>query len=303
MPEGSNKGLVTLNVIQLVIIAILAYLLFDGNKNIVDLKENVATSTEEISELKADILDTRENLEKVREERIALGLSVDSLDNQINEINQVVVQLERKNSISRSEIRKLTSKVSALNENIEQHKQEIAQLTEENQHLVENVDSLSKENTTLSENVQTLSVEKDHLEHDLKIASILTAEGLEITGLKDNDKELGKQPFNGNKLARFKVTFNIGDNKAAKHNKKRFYMRMITPAGKCFSDSRNGGGKFTDHEGHVNEFTMSKELVFENTNQWLSMVMLKGFQYTPGNYIIQIYCEGYDIGQTSFIVK
>ena len=301
--EKSNKGLITLNVIQLIIIVVLAYLLYDSNKNIENLNNTISTNTEEISDLKADILDTKENLERVRKEREALGLSVDSLDNEIAQLDQVVAKLERQNNISRAEIRKLNTKVKNLNIDIERQKEEIQQLKVENQQLAQNVDSLSKENTALNENVEQLSVEKDHLEQDLKIASILNAENIEITGLKDNDKELGKQPFKAGKLERFKVTFNIGDNKAAKHNKKRFYLRMITPSGECFSDKRNGGGVFTDHEGNETKYTMSKDLLFENTNQWLSMVMLKGYKYVPGNYIIQIYCEGYDIGQTSFIVK
>lgn len=78
---------------------------------------------------------------------------------------------------------------------------------------------------------------------------------------------------------------------------------MITPSGECFGDKQNGGGTFKDHEGTEMKYTLSKKLLFENSNQWLSMVMPKGYNYTPGNYIIQIYCEGYDIGQTSFIVK
>jgi len=80
-------------------------------------------------------------------------------------------------------------------------------------------------------------------------------------------------------------------------------MRMITPTGECFGDKRNGGGTFKDHDGNELKYTLSKSIKFENSKQWLSMVMPKGFNYTSGNYIIQIYCEGYDVGQTSFIVK
>lgn len=303
MAQGSNKGLLTLNIVQLIIIGVLAYLLFDSNQKIDNLNTSVSTKSEEIDGLKSDIMATRENLEKIKAEREALGLSIDSLNSEISQLDDVVARLETKNNISRAEIKKLNSKVANLNLDIEKQRAEIVQLKKENQVLVQNVDSLSKQNTALNENVEQLSVEKDHLQRDLKIASILSAQGIEVVGLKDNDKEITDQPFKASKLDRFKVTFTIADNKVAEHNKKRFYLRLITPSGECFSDSRNGGGVTKDHEGSELKYTMSKELLFENTSQWLSMVMLKGFNYTPGNYIIQIYCEGYDIGQTSFIVK
>ena len=220
MAESSNKGLIALNVIQLVIIAVLAYLLFDSNKNIENLNTTISTNSEEITDLKANLLDTKSNLEKVRAEREALGLSVDSLDAQLAEMDNVIAQLERKNNLSKAEIRKLTSKVSALNDQIIVQKAEIDSLNDTNKKLTQNVDSLAKENTSLNENVQQLALEKDHLQHDLKVASILHAESIEVVGLKDNDKELNSQPFSKNKLARFKVTFTIGENKAAEHNSK-----------------------------------------------------------------------------------
>ena len=303
MAEGSNKGLLTLNIIQFIIIGVLAYLLFDSNEQIESLNQNLTSTTEEVTDLKADLLDTRDNLEKVRAEREALGLSVDSLDAQIAELDKFVVQLKNQNNLSKAQIRKLNARVSTLNKEIETQQAEIDSLNEQNKKLTQNVDSLSKENSNLNQNVEQLAIEKENLQKDLKIASILNAEEIEVIGLKDNNKELTKQPFSKSKLARFKVTFSIGENKAADHNKKTFYMRMITPSGECFSDKINGGGSFKDHDGNVTKYTMKKTLLFENTNQWLSFVMPKGFNYQPGNYIIQIYCEGYDIGQKSFIVK
>ena len=101
-----------------------------------------------------------------------------------------------------------------------------------------------------------------------------------------------------------KIRLVLGDdNKAAEHNKKTFYLRLITPNGECFSDKMNGGGTLKDHDGNIVKYTLSKTLLFENTNQWLSMVMPKGFNYSAGTYTLQIYCEGYDIGQDTFNVK
>ena len=84
MSEGSNnKTLLILNAVQLVIIGVLAYLLFDSNKQIESLNNDIVVNNDEISHLKGDLLWTKENLEVIRAEREALGLSVDSLDAQI----------------------------------------------------------------------------------------------------------------------------------------------------------------------------------------------------------------------------
>ena len=301
--ESKGKGLLILNVIQLIIIGVLAFLLFNNNKEIEGLNETVSTQSKEMIGKKAELLDIKENLVRIRDEREALGLANDSLDAQIAELDGVVAQLEKKNSISRAQIRKLTANIKTMQADIDLKDNEISKLKEDNALLSENVDSLSKTTTKLSLNLDSISIENEHMTKDLKWASVLNAESIKVQGYKESGKEYGKQPFPSKKLSQVKVTFDLADNKAAEHNKKTFYLRMITPSGECFSDKRNGGGTLTDHEGNEIKYTLNKKLAFENTNQFVSMVMLKGYNYSPGNYIIQIYCEGYDIGPSSFIVK
>jgi hypothetical protein len=257
---------------------------------VVDSKHSeIVSKTQELEDMSGD-------LARIRSEREKLGLQNDSLDKQINALNDYIIQVKKTSKFDAKKRKELEEMLTAMRSEITKKDQEIGLLKSQNDSLTTNVSTLTSEKQKLGDSLT-------HTFKELEYASILKADNIKITALKENGKEIDEVEYKGHKIDRLKIAFNLADNKAAKKNRKTFYVSLLTPTGKIFSDPNNGGGKLRTTEGEDVEYTLNQSIVFDNSNQKLSFTMLKGFNYTPGLYKINVYSEGYLIGETKFTVK
>ena len=50
-------------------------------------------------------------------------------------------------------------------------------------------------------------------------------------------------------------------------------------------------------------YTAAQEILFDNTGQKLTFLYEKGSEYTSGDYTVDIFTDGYLMGQVRFTVK
>lgn len=298
--QKNHKSLITGLILSNVVLLILVVVLFVKNSNktaeidnltgVVDNKSNeIVAKTKELEDLGMD-------LARIREERERLGLQNDSLDTQIEKLNKYIGEIKRTAKFDAKKRKELETMVAQLRLEITQKDQEIVALKQKNDSLVTNVTVLTTEKTALTDSLSSKAQE-------LAYASILKADQMKVTILKENNKEIAAEEYKANKIDRLKVSFVLADNKAAKKNNKDFHVRLITPTGNVFSDPSNGGGIIQAASGEEIPYTLSKTVQFDNSNQRLEFTMLKGFNYSPGEYKIEAFCEGHKIGNCSFKVK
>ncbi len=298
--NNSLKVILGLSIALNVALLIWAITLNNQNKEkaeqIVTLTAAVDSSSKEVTSKTSELEQVRGDLERIKEESEKLGLKNDSLDAQLVTLNSYIAKLKKNAKIDAKERKKMEELVAQLREQIIQKDQEIAQLKQQNDSLSTNLSTVTGEKQKLGDSLSNTSKE-------LKLASVLKADNITVIGIKENGKELIEKEYKHNKLDRIKITFTLADNKAAKKNSKNFYVSLVTPSGNVFSDPNNGGGTTTLADGTDVTYTLSQSLTFDNTNQQVTVTMLKGFNYTPGTYTINVYAEGYQIGAGKFIVK
>ena len=83
---------------------------------------------------------------------------------------------------------------------------------------------------------------------------------------------------------------------------KDIFMRLIEPDGAALFDLATGGGTFMV-EGKETFYTAKREILFDNSRQQVSFVYDKGNPYKEGRHIVELYADGYLIGQGSFVIK
>lgn len=296
----NQKGLITGLIISNVVLIILVLVLFLKNNDkttqietltgVVDNKSNeIVSKTKELEDLGAD-------LNRIRAEREKLGLQNDSLDSQIKQLNTYIAEIKKTSKFNASKRKELDAMVASLRLEITKKDEEIVALKSQNDSLVTNVTALSSEKVRLNDSLSTR-------EKELAYASILKADNMKVSALKENDKEISAEEYKASKIDRIKVSFVLADNKAAKKTNKDFCVRLITPTGTVFSDPNNGGGNLKTADGQEIPYTLAKNVAFDNSNQKLEFTMLKGFNYVPGVYNVEAYCEGHKIGESNFKVK
>lgn len=297
-PKGSafTKILVATNVITIILLIFLFVKMNEKDQKIEELSGTVTTQGEDIVGRTQELENLNTDLERIKGEREKLGLSNDSLDQQIAKLNGYISQIKKTGKLDAAKRKELEALVSELRAEITKKDAEIAGLTSANDSLTTTLNTSNTQRAQLGDSLSSKLKE-------LAYASILKTKEIKVTCLKTNDKELDKEEYKAKQIDRFKIMFKLQDNKAAKKNTKTFYVRLITPSGTAFSDSNNGGGSFTTAEGEDMLYTMSQNLAFDNSEQAITVMMQKGFNYVPGTYKVEVYCEGFKIGENVVKVK
>lgn len=301
--NGNNKIVKILLVLSLLINAGLligVIMLYnqssDQQQQISLLNGDLTAKDAEVVSFEKQLNSTKADLERIKEERAALGLANDSLDSQIATLNGYITQLKKTSKLDSSKRKELEKLIADLRDQILVKDQQIAQLKTQNDSLSTGITNLSAEKQRLGDSLATTANALAH-------ASILKAENFKVVALKENGKEFEGEELKGSKIDRIKLVFSIADNKAAKKNKKAFFVALTTPKGEVFSDPNNGGGLVKLADGSEVLYTMNQALDFNNANEKLTFTMLKGFNYVAGSYKLSVYSEGYKIGEGGFKVK
>ena len=301
--SSTTTALIAVIVLQLAIIGYLVYSNISKKTEIEDLTTTIDTKGEEMTAKIQELDSLNVEFERVKRQREALGLNNDSLNVQIEELNRFKKEAMATGKINAQQKRKLEGMIASLKEELVAKDKEIAELSASNKDLESKVNDLSTEKGRINDSLSGVSSVKKDLENQLAYASILKTEGLKFYAIKENGKELEGGEFKHNKISQMKIKFKIDDNKAAKKGDKTFYIAVIPPSGKTFSDPVNGGGSFTSSEGEQTEYTFSQVVNFANTNEEITFLIPKGFIYTEGKFTTKVYCEGYNIGGGTFDVK
>ncbi len=181
------------------------------------------------------------------------------------------------------------------------------------QHYVVTIDSLNTLNQTLvaekktvikqlneeKEKGNVLNQEKEELKNTIAKGSILTCFNVSAKGVYF--KKGGKKEVETNKArksTKIKVGFSLGENKIAKAGEKNVYVRIITPDGKEMAKSYDDSYKFTFNKS--SGYYAAKEAVNYGNVELSAVTYCEGQgEMVPGNYIIEITCDGAVIGNTN----
>ncbi len=169
-----------------------------------------------------------------------------------------------------------------------------------NKNLVAEKKTVLKQLDVEKEKQQTLIKEKDQLKTTIAKGSILTC--FNISAHAVNYKRGGKKESETTKAKRaekIKVSFSLGENKIAKAGEKTVYVRIITPDGKEMAKNYDENYKFTFNQS--TGYWAGRETLNYANKEISGVTYCEGHdEMVPGNYILEITCDGVIIGTTNF---
>ncbi len=303
--KKGNKAIVwiIINVVQLVAIGALVFMLMNKNQEIESLNSNLSNTETNLENTSKELFEVRDRLIATKKKYHALGIEKEGLDEKIAELDGYVAKLKGDLNMSKAERNKLKKFISDLEADLLEKDKEIKRLSEENENLITQVDTLNTANKELGQELEMVTIGKQELNDFIEAASVLSVDEMKISALKASGKEFEKEEYRAKSIDRLKIRFSLADNKAAQKDSKKFLIQLVLPSGEIFSDKNNGGGVSQLRNGTDIKYTMSKNLKFDNSGQELTFLMLKGFNYVSGNYIVNVACEGEMIGSGFFNVK
>lgn len=208
-------------------------------------------------------------------------------------------ELGKKNadlSKARSMIAQLNGKISDLVAEVEQLKAENQQLTAVNLQVTAERDTLSSQKRIVEENLASTQAEKAHVED---VGSTLHASNINISSINVKGSGKEKSTSTAKKVDVFRVSFDLDENRIAPSGTKELYVVMSAPDGKPITIPENGSGTFMTRDEGEKVFTNKVQVNYEQGKRTPVSFDWKpeGGRYQTGDYRIEIYQNGYKIGE------
>ncbi|QHT67062.1 chromosome segregation protein SMC [Rhodocytophaga rosea] len=298
--QGSRKILLTIFIGILIALNIVLFYLNFRNKEESQQKDVVIQAKD------AELDATSTKLDSISKELDLRITEVRKLGGDVEELTKAKADLEKERNTLKtataSERRRLTEKLEAYETLLTTKDEEISKLKAVNEELYSENTTLKTQKNQLNDSISAIEQQKQQLSEKVAVASALKTENLAINALNEKGKERDGGEYRAKQVDKIKIAFNLAENNVAEIESKDIYMRLIEPDGAALFDLAMGGGTFM-FEGKETFYTAKQQILFDNTRQQITFVYDKGNAYKTGKHIVELYADGYRIGQGSFVVK
>lgn len=286
---------------------VLVYFIYHEKQENLAKDEIITAKTEEVLSIKTKLDSISAELDVKIAEIQKLGGSVDSLVALKAQLEKDKQELKNSTTYSAANYnKKIKSYESILSEKdseIANLRQQLGVVTSKNEELSEKVTGLESEKQLLADSVTNYSVQNRELSEKVNLASALRAEALTVNAVSSKGKERQGGKYKAKRIDKLRVNFKLAENAVAKKNEKQIYLRILDPDGAVLSDMATGSGSFM-HNGKELIFSSSQIVTFDNSNQSVDILYGRGgIPLKDGKYAIELYSEGFKIGEGDFTVK
>jgi predicted nucleic acid-binding Zn-ribbon protein len=302
MERKNNTGLLVGLILMTILAAVFGYLYYNEHAITQKQETDIQARVNELatSEIKLD------SISKQLDARI---LEVQGLGGDIEELQKVKASLENDRIALRKGTATMSKKIKEYEEFLTKKDTEIAQLREENQQLISQNETLVQVKTELETSKQAISdsltgvISKNtELESKVTMAAALRARNVKVYAVSSKGKVREGENVKSKRIDKVRVDFILEKNPLTLADNKTIYMRIIDPTGATISDTKTGSGVF-QYNGQEQGYTVSKDVMYSNNNQDVSILYDRDAAFPSGKYTIELYSEGFSIGEGSFSVK
>jgi predicted RNase H-like nuclease (RuvC/YqgF family) len=312
MSSAPAKKINTGRVLTILLIVIMgaglgffAYKYFQEKSKNEEQELNIENLTVEIEDLETDIEDYKTDLENkdldIEEKERLLAEKEQLLQDKQRKIDQLVKQ----NKISASEAAGLKEKVTQMEYYIQKYQKEIDDLKAQVETLTVEKRNLEGKVDTITGQYRDTKTKLGEVEGKLKAAEILSARPFKFYRKKSSGKEIEEAEFRRGQMDNFKVCFDIAQNLAAERGKRTVYLQIIDPAGAVIKDDGGQSGSLRTYAGDDIAYSMATSFNFDGTaqNVCVDFPTPGTYEYEKGAHTVKVWCDGYDIGRSSFTVR
>jgi cell division protein FtsB len=225
-------------------------------------------------------------------------------------------ELSAELTAEKEKIEELLKKAKGKDWTIHQLKKETESLRKIMQGFVVQIDSLNQLNNKLTEENKVVKTKltdeqqktkelvdkNENLSGIVTVASYLKTQGLTASGIKVKSDNTGKENDRAKKIDKIRTSFTLQKNTITIPGKKWIYVRILTPDGRVLSEKTDDSNKF-DFNGVRGLYSAKKEIDYKNDDMSVTIDWLKTDEFPVGEYNVEVYADGVDIGKTKFSLK
>lgn len=298
-PKNKSYKNAIIGVLSLALVATAGFLAYDrSNKNAkIDQQQvQIATVTTEKSNLQSSFDASLARLDSMGTVANGLNAELATKNAEIAKNKEEIRSILNKKNATAAELGRAKKLIASLNEKITGMEQEIAKLTEENRVLGEEKVTLTAEKEKLTQDLTTTTGIKEELEKKVDVASTLNASNIVITpvNVKRNGKE--KVSTTAKRVDKMVVSFDVA-NRIIQTGSTDIYVLVIGPDGQPITTGP-ATGSFTTRDQGDKTYTAKVPVDLETAKtKNVAFSFEPGTTFQKGNYKIQIYQNGFLIGE------
>ncbi|MCO5233930.1 MAG: hypothetical protein LC105_11050 [Chitinophagales bacterium] len=175
---------------------------------------------------------------------------------------------------------------------------------------VENV-TLTNQKNELTETISTVQSEKSKVEEEnsklkstVNKAKILTTSNIKIIPTKSGRREKEVEVKKAKDTDALKICFDLLENRVAPTGETEMAIRIVNPSGATIQIQELGSGNLTDATtGNSIPYTYLIRPDYQNEAKTVCSIWNQSYNFTEGNYSVEIYQSGLLIGQGNFNLK
>lgn len=295
----SNKNLL-IGLLAAGLLGTWGYLLWDKNKSgekISDQQTQITSLTTEKTDLQRDFDNALARLDSVTGANNTLsGEKADLQAKYSKEIEAKKAEIRNilnKKNASDAELKRAKTMIAELNDKITTLEADVARLTGENQELTATNTTLKLEKADLETNLATTVTEKEGLEKTVDVASTFSASNIQVVPIDEKKSGKEKSTTKAKRVDKLVVSFDV-ENRIAKSGPADMYLIVTAPDGKVISDGASVLNTRTDGDKN---FTAKIPVNYEQGTRKSVQFPIQQNDFTTGNYKIEIYHNGFKIGE------
>lgn len=217
------------------------------------------------------------------------------IDKLKGEIRSILKDKNGDLSKAKAKIAELNGKINDLMTEVERLRGENEQLTASNQQLTTERDTLNSQKQQIQQSLTTTQSEKDRL---ADVGSTLHASNINITAIDVKGSGKEKATTTAKRADLLRISFDLDENRIATTGNKELYVCITSPEGKPVSIPAYGSGTFTTREDGDKVYTNKVNVQYNQGKRTpVSFDWKQDGKYETGNYKIEIYQNGYKIGE------
>lgn len=299
--KSSNSNKIVVIALAAALLLSIGYIIYDKSKSkelYAQLQTQFTNVDSARNELQNSFNEASKKMDELNGQNLALQGQLAEKNADIEKKKNELASIIRKDKITQEDYRRAKNLIKELNgqiqdyiAQIEQLKQENATLTTANTNLTSERDNLQTEKQKIQEDLAATETAKKNVED---VASTLHASNISIAAInvKGSGKEVSTSTAKRADLMR--IGFDIDENRIAPSGTKEVYVIVTAPDGTVISNNET----FTTREEGDKKFTSKVTVNYEQGKRIpVSFDWKQGTKYQTGDYKIEIYHNGYKIGE------
>lgn len=300
-PQEPRKNFKSL-IIGILVVALVGTgiaLVVDKNKSgetIQQQQTQIATVTDQKSEIQKSFDASLSRLDSMSTLNTGLQSKLADDNKQIASTKAEIRSILNKKNATAAELSKAKTLIASLNDKISGMEQQIAQLTQDNQTLTQDKATLTQEKEVLNQNLTTTTAAKDSLVKEVDVASTLNASNIDITPIDVRHSGKEKMTTKAKRVDKLVISFDVS-NRIAVPGMTDVYVVVMGPDGKPISNQALNSGTFTTRDDGDKSFTAKLPVDIETAKKKNVQFSFAPGAFQQGNYTIEIYQNGFLIGE------